>query len=455
MDKFDVVVIGAGPGGTDAAREVLKAGKSVAVVEAGLFGGVCLNCGCIPTKMLLGAAAPTFLLAAQKRMRIASGEVAVDFQALQSRIARFTKASSQTVAKSLAAAGAALIEGRGELLAPGRVAVRGKDGAVEIEGGDVILACGSSPASFPGLVPDHDCILDSTDLLQSKSVPRSLVIVGAGAIGVEFAQFFNAMGCRVTLVEAAPHIAPLEDADVALELKRALAKSGIECLEGVKAKSLKTVDGMAELELEDGSLVKADKAVVAVGRRPSTAGLGAETAGCVLDRRGFVQTNAFLEAAPHVYAVGDVNGRTLLAHAASHQGAYCARRLLGLEQGAYQPGPVPACYYGGMEIMRVGATAQALLKEGKAVEVSSVPLSMNPLAQAGAATAGFVKAVWCEGSLAGICAVGAGVSHLVTVAQLLMQADPAAEHLHRTMFAHPTLDEIVPMALRAERKPAA
>ena len=383
MDTFDVVIIGGGPGGAAAAKELASAGKSVAIIENAHWGGTCLNCGCIPTKMLLGATSCGAQLRAQKRLKTLSGDVAVDYAALQTRIGRFLKGSSQTLAKSLAGLGVTLLEGVGTVLGKGQVAFTAPGEAPRtLSCSHIILACGSSSASFPGLTPDHDCVLDSTDLLQIPAIPESLVIVGAGAIGLEMADFFAAMGSKVTVVEAAPHIAPLEDADIAKEMLRAVSKNGIECLEGVKASSLRTVDGHAELTLEDGRVIAAAKALVAVGRRPNTAGLDAEKAGCSLNRRGYVEVNENLEAAPDVYAVGDVNGVTLLAHAAEHQAAYVARRICGREQGAYVPGPVPSCIYGSVELMRVGDTATALLAQGKAVEVSQAPLTINPIAQA-------------------------------------------------------------------------
>ena len=451
MQSFDTIILGGGPGGTTAARILAQAGKSVALVEKTHLGGTCLNCGCIPTKMLLGAVAPLALLHAQQRTRVAKGEIAVDFTALQTRVSRFTRGTSQTLGKSLASLGVTIFNGHGEGIAPGKIRVHGKDGHTDLEAQHVILACGSSSAAFPGLTPDHDCVLDSTDLLAIESVPESLVIIGAGAIGLELGDFFSAMGSKVTIVEAAPHIAPLEDADVAAELRRALQKSGITCHEGARAKDLRTANGQAQLTLEDGTVITARKALVAVGRTPNTRELQAEQMGCKLNKRGYVETDDYLEAAPNVFAVGDVNGRVLLAHAAEHQAVYVAERILGQCPKKYQSGPVPSCVYGAVEVMRVGQTAEALLREGKNVEVSQAPLSLNPIAQASGGTAGFVKTVWSEGRIEGIAAVGAGVSHLVMVALLLIKEGYTAQNLHEIMFAHPTLDEIVSMSILAPR----
>lgn len=448
---YDVLIIGGGPGGTTAAKELAAGGKRVAIIEDKHWGGTCLNCGCIPTKMLLGATAPLAMLRAQERLRTMKGTIDIDYKALQTRVGRFLKGSSQTLAKALTAAGITLYQGRGVIAGKGQVAVRSEAGEEMLTADDIILSCGSSSASFPGLAPDGDAVLDSTGILNLPDVPESLIIVGAGAIGLELGDFFGLMGTRVTIVEAAPHIAPTEDNDIAKELDRTLGKAGRTCIAGVMAKSLVTKNGQAELTLGDGRVLTASKALVAVGRTPNTAGLDCEKAGCALKRRGFVDVDEHLLAAEGVYAVGDVNGLTLLAHAADHQGAYVARRILGREQGAYVPGPVPSCIYGSTEVMRVGQTAKALIAAGKAVSVSQVPLTLNPIAQAAGASGGFVKVVWDGDAIAGIAAIGHGVSHLVTVAQLLMVGGYVPVKLHEVMFGHPTLDEILPAAIRAPR----
>lgn len=448
---YDVLIIGGGPGGTTAAKELAAGGRKVAIIEDTHWGGTCLNCGCIPTKMLLGATAPLALLKAQERLRTMKGSIEIDYKALQTRVGRFLKGSSQSLARSLAAAGVTLIEGRGGCTGKGHVTVRSASGEETHTADTIILACGSSSASFPGLKPDGDAVLDSTGILNLPEIPESMIIVGAGAIGLELGDFFGSLGTKITIVEAAPHIAPTEDADIAKEMDRALTRAGRTCIAGVMAKSLVTRDGCAELTLGDGRVLTASKALVAVGRTPNTAGLDCEKAGCTLKRRGFVEVSDCLEAADGVYAIGDVNGLTLLAHAANHQGSYVARRILGQEKGVYVPGPVPSCIYGSTETMRVGQTARALLAAGKTVAVSQVPLTLNPIAQAAGASGGFVKVVWDGDAIAGIAAIGHGVSHLVTVAQLLMVGRYVPAKLHEVMFGHPTLDEIVPAAIRAPR----
>lgn len=453
MDKkFDVIIVGAGPGGTTAARMLAQGGKRVALVEDTQLGGTCVNCGCIPTKFLLAATAPLSELHAQERFGVLGGELKVDFAALQKRKDRFTKGTSQALGKSLGALGVSIFMGRGRGVAPGKIAV-GDEENVILEAGHIILATGSHSASFPGLEPDGEAVLDSTMLLGLAEVPESLIIVGAGAIGLEFSDFFSAMGSAVTVVEGMPQLAPTEDADVAEELRRLAEKSGRVCITGRKVASMVTRDGKAVLTFDDGESISAAKGLVGVGRRPNSKGLGVEELGGSLNARGFVQVDETLQTAPGCYAVGDVNGVTLLAHAADHQAEWVARRILGEKAEKYIPGPVPSCIFGHIEVMRVGRTAKEVAAQGGKPFVSKAPLSGNPIAQAHGLSAGFAKAVWDGGKLAGMAAVGHSVSQLVSAAQLLVLHGHTPESLHGFMFCHPTLDEILKSALTAPQTP--
>lgn len=446
---FDVAVVGGGPGGSAAARLLALEGKNVALIEEDQLGGVCLNRGCIPTKFLLGATAPLGGLHDHERFGVLAGDVRVDFPALQKRKDRFVKGSVSTLAKSLQSAGVTIVAGKGTLTGPGTVAVTGGE-AITAE--NVILATGSRSASFPGVAPDGDAVLDSTMLLALETAPKSLLVVGAGAIGMEFADFFAALGTEVTVVEGMDTLVPTEDEDIGRELAKIKQKSGIRCLTGRRVTSLATKDGQAELALEGGETLHAEKALLAVGRRPNTENLGLDAAGGSLTPRGFVAVDASLRAAPGCYAVGDCNGLALLAHTAEHQAEWVARRILGRETGEYASGPVPSCVFGHIEVMRVGRTAREAAAAGGKVSVSKAPFTVNPIAQAHASTVGFVKAVWDEDVLVGMAAVGHNVSHLVTAAQLLVLRGVTPHSLHDFMFAHPTLDEILKSALTAPRE---
>lgn len=450
MEKFDALILGCGPGGTEVGNMLLKGGKKVAIVESGAFGGVCLNCGCIPTKMLLGAIEPERLLADLAKRRLVSGEVAVNYANLQSRVKRHVSGVSSALAKGLAEKGARLFQGHGRLAGESRAIV--EPCGIEISADSIIIATGSGPGFFPGLEADHQAVLDSTDLMFIAEVPKSLCVVGAGAIGLELADFFSAMGSKITLVEAAPQLAPTEDADVADVLKQALQKSGYALHLGAPGRKLETIGGEARLELVDGSVITAQKALVATGRKPNTADLGCEMAGITLNRGGFIEVDENLLAAPGIYAIGDVNGKILLAHAASQQGNYVARRILGKTAEAYETGPVPACIYSHPGVMRVGLSARQAAKTGGVTEISVSPFSANPIAQAHAAPEGFAKAVWIDGRLVGMAAIGVGATQLVTAAELLAAGGYDGEKLERLMVAHPSLDETLAGAIFGERK---
>lgn len=452
--RFDVIIIGAGPGGCTAARILAQSGRTVALVESATVGGVCVHCGCIPTKFLLAATATLGQLRNHARFGSLKGSLEVDFAALQSRKNRFIKGTASALAKSLQSAGVAIFQGVGSCVAPGRVTVSSGGALVNLEGGDIILAAGSRSAAFPELEPDGEAVLDSTMLLNLNAAPESLLIVGAGAIGIEFSDFFAALGTAVTIVEGMPQVIPTEDKDIADELQNMLEKSNRACLTGKKVDSLATVDGKARLRLDDGTELHGEKALVAIGRKANCEGLGVEAIGGALTPRGFVAVDGQLRAAPHCYAIGDINGLTLLAHAADHQGEWVARHILGLVAEEYNPGPVPACVFGHIEVMRVGKTERDAVKGAAQVFTSRSSFSANPIAQAHAANAGFAKAVWEDGVLVGLAAVGHGASHLVTAAQLLVHHRHTPESLHSFMFAHPSLDEILKSVVLAPRTPS-
>lgn len=449
MEKFDVVIIGCGPGGMEAASFLLKAGKKTAIIEKGKWGGVCLNCGCIPTKMLLGAIEPERLLADLSRRRLAEGKITVNYNSLQTRVKRHVDGVSAALAKGFAEKGAKLFEGAGRLLGGGRVLV--SPGGEEIEADAIIIATGSAPGFFPALEADQDAVLDSTALMCAKEPPKSLCVLGAGAIGLELADFFSAMGSQIIMVEAAPQAAPTEDADIGAALGDFLKKRGYSLRLGVPGRKIATVNGIAELELADGSVISAEKALVATGRKPNTEGLGCAEAGVALDRRGFIEVDSYLQAAPGVYAIGDVIGKVLLAHAATQQGNFVARRILGEEAGIYETGPVPSCIYCHPGVMRAGLSGREAAKMGK-VEISRSLFSANPIAQAHAAPEGFAKAVWLNGRLAGLAAIGVSAPQLVTAAELLVAGDYGEKKLERLMVAHPSLDETLAQAIYGQRE---
>jgi dihydrolipoamide dehydrogenase len=452
--SYDLVVLGGGPGGFDAAVEAAASGLKTAIVEAGDLGGTCLNAGCIPTKIWLGATEAIDELAAQTKVRVASGEVRVDFAALQARKDRHIAATRKAMASRLAQLGVALIPGRGRLIAPGQVEVAGPMTTTAIGCKTLMAATGSRPSSFPGLTPDGARVLDSTGFLGLKAAPASLIVVGGGFIGLEMAQAAHRMGAKITVLDVLPRLAGAEDPEVAKALETAFKRMGWDIRLGVKVERLETRGDAAALTLEGGEELMADVALVAVGRWPNSADLGLEQAGAQLTRQGFVVTDDSLLAAPNVYAVGDLNGRMLLAHAASHQAHYVVQRILGKTAAPYSSGPVPSILYGAPEAMRVGVMPEEAKAAGDSVLVSRAQLIANPIAQAHAATQGMVKCVWRQGRLIGVTAVGAGVSRMAVAASMMVKAGWTREDAEGFMFPHPTLDESLKAALLADKEAA-
>lgn len=445
----DILIIGGGPAGYEAAAHAGKLGLKTVLVEKEHLGGTCLNWGCIPTKLFLGATAAVEELSAQARLRLASGSLAVDLPALQKRKGQLLKGSRQAIAARLAKAGVTVVEGAGALLSPGVAEAVTPEGAVRLSYRTLLLATGSRPAAFPGLVPDGETILDSTAALDLEAAPPSLLVVGSGAIGLEMGQFFHRLGAKITLIEAAAELAPLEDPEIGAALRSIFKRKGWEIHLGAKVERLRAVDGQAEAVLSTGQTLTAAKALLAVGRRPNTESLGLEKLGVRFTPAGYILTDDHLRAAEGVYAPGDVNGRILLAHAASHQALHCVDHAAGRTTAPYDGALTPSCVYGAPEVMRVGRLAAELRQAGREPLVSRFQLAANPIAQAYAAPHGLVKCVWDGERLAGVTAVGHGVAALTVPASLMIQAGWTRTQAESFIFPHPALDEALKEALLA------
>ena len=451
MDTRKLCILGAGPGGLRAAFEGLRSGFEVTLVERDLVGGTCLNRGCIPTKHYLCGTASLPLLHGAKAQKLVEGTIRPDLRNLKAKKDRFVRASRQAVEKQLAAAGVRLLFGEGRVSAFGQLEVATQDADPQTYAWDtLIIATGSHPAFFPGVAADHDCVLDSTDALELEEAPESLLVVGAGAIGLEMADFFSRLGVKILLVEGCEQLAPAEDPELGETLRRFYSREGWEIYTGRNVVSLATHQGKAVLRFADGEEISAAKALLAVGRRPNSAGLGLETLG-VEQKSGWLMVDEYLRVAPDAYAIGDVNGKSLLAHAADHQARYAVSHAAGAFSGSYTPPPMPACIYGHMEVMRVGPSLLEL-RGRQGIECSRASMIANPIAQGYCATQGFVKVFWEGGRVCAISALGHGVSHLVGIAGVIVTQGWNAEDIHRIIWAHPTLDETLEAALCAPRE---
>jgi len=449
--RFDLVVIGSGPGGEACAKRAAQNGLSVAIVERRELGGTCLNRGCIPTKLFLGATECIHELAAQSKFKLLSGSIQPNLPALQKRKEQVLNGSRQGLRKSFEQLGIALFEGSAHIHDASHIDVQLSDGPQAIEFGNLVLATGSAPSAFPGLEPDGERILDSDGILDLTEIPESLILVGGGVIGLELGRFFSRLGTKITVVEALDRLAPFEDPDVSKTIAQLCKREKWKLLLGKRVQSLRSTAEHAELTLESGEELTADRVLVATGRGPVFDGLGLEESACTQDSRGFIQVDEYLKAAAGIYAIGDLNGQALLAHAASHQGQYVADLIAGKTSAPYSSGPMPWCIYGAPESIRVGKMAEDMRAEGLSPVVSQYALAANPIAQAHALAQGFIKILWNDGKICGVTAVGHGVSHLITQATLMVSESWTLADAHRIIWAHPTLDEALFHAILADQ----
>ncbi|MFW6324653.1 MAG: dihydrolipoyl dehydrogenase family protein [Desulfovibrionales bacterium] len=445
----DLLILGSGPGGFRAALDAAHAGLSAILVEKGPLGGTCLNWGCIPTKLFLGATHPIAELQAQKRMRIATGQITIDLAALQRRKKTIVQSSHKAMRTRLQKSGVHILSGTGTLTAPDTLRVYGESASETIRFQGMILAAGTVPSMIPGLPVDGKIICTSDHLLDCQEIPERLAVIGAGAIGIELAQFWARMGSQITMVEMAPRVAPTEDPEISKILASAFKRQGWKLHPGTKVEKVHLEQDSATLTLSSGKEVVADKILVAAGRRPETAELGLEEAGIETSGPGWISTDPYLRATDQIYAVGDVNGRFLLAHAAEDQAAFAIKHFLGKIKNPYPDPPPPSCIYGTPEVFRAGKTEKDFSESRSEAAISTYHLVGNPICHAHAVTQGLIKVLWNKGRVAGITGVGHGVSSLVTMAEIIVKQKWDKTKVLEYVFAHPSLDEALKEALLA------
>jgi len=445
---YDVVVIGAGPGGYVAAIRAAQLGKRTAIVEREHLGGVCLNWGCIPTKALLRNAEVINLLKRGRDFGFSVENVQVDYSAAVKRSRQVSGRLVKGVGSLMKKNKIDVYEAEGRLVAPNRVAI-GSEGEV-LEASNIILATGATSRSVPSLKIDGERIITSRHALARTECPESIIIVGAGAIGVEFAHVFSSYGAKVTVVEMLPRVLPLEDEEVSTTLQRSLKRSKIDVLTSTRTESaIADDDGVTvtvkNLETEEEKILTADAVLVAIGVRPNSQGLGLEDAGVEVTRHGFVPVDGFMcTNVPGVYAVGDLTGKLLLAHVASAQGIVAAEHISG---HATQPiedyAGMPRCTYCHPQVASLGLTEAQAKEQGHELKVGKFPFMANGKALGLGEREGFVKILADAGSgeILGAHMIGPEVTELLPEIALARTLEATAEEIARTVHAHPTLSE--------------
>jgi len=455
-DSYDLVVIGAGPGGYVAAIRAAQLGLDVACVEAetreGGLGGVCLNWGCIPAKALLESAAwARHIREDAGDFGIKVGDIQLDLAAAVNRSRQVSDRLTKGVKFLFDKNGVTSILGRGKLAGGKKVEIELKDGgSTAVKAKHVIIATGSSPKTFPGFEFDGERVISSREALELGKLPDDIVIVGAGATGMEFADIFNAFGAAsVAIVEALPQLLPNEDEEVAGVVGRSFKKRGIKFKTNTSIKSLQkqktkmavTVEGPNGEETLDCQLL-----LMAVGRSPNVEDLGLEAAGVKLDDKGWIQVDELNRTtADGIYAIGDVAGPPMLAHKGSHEGILAVEHISGASTHPMDRGNVPACTYCHPEVASVGRTEKQAREDGFDVKVGKFPFSANGRALTAGTPDGMVKIVADAkyGEVLGVHMVGHNVTELIAEAGLGRALETTVEELAMTVHAHPTLSETV------------
>jgi dihydrolipoamide dehydrogenase len=445
--EYDCLVLGGGPAGYPAAIRAAQLGARVCLVEKESLGGTCLNWGCIPTKALQGAAHLVEGVRTGAGRGIAGGPIAIDPESLFANKSRVVRDLVSGVEKILKARRIDVLRGAGSLAGSGRVEV---DGVGPLNAKKIIVATGSSEVQLPFMPFDGTRILSSKDLLNLGRIPKSLLIVGGGVIGCEFASIFNAFGAKVTIVEMLPGLVATEDAQVSRTLQMLFRKKGIELHLGAKVAAARVAGEGVVASLDSGAEIVAEVALVSVGRRPYFEGAGLEAAGVAAGRAG-ITVNAKMETtAVGVYAAGDAVGGALLAHVAMREGTVAAENALGgSRQMRYDA--IPSTIYTLPEISHVGMTEDEARARGIAVSTSRFPFAANGKAKGLGEEDGFVKWVVRDGDkkILGIHIIGPHATELLAPAIVALDRDMTAEEFAASLFPHPTLSEALAGAAEA------
>ncbi|MFT6434622.1 MAG: dihydrolipoamide dehydrogenase [Candidatus Azotimanducaceae bacterium] len=435
MNEYDVVVIGAGPGGYTAAIRASQLGLKTTLIEKAELGGTCLNWGCIPTKSLLHSADIVRTLRTADDLGIKTGKVSIDLAKMVGASRQAASRLNQGVGQLMKKYKIDIQVGEAKLLEPGLVAVNGSECFAD----NIIVATGARARTLDKLVPDGKVVWNAVSAMTPKKLPDDLLIIGAGAIGVEFASFYNTLGCNVTLVEMLEEILPSEDAEIAATARACFESLGIKVITGAQVSHI-TVGKKLKCLINDIPF-EFDNVISSVGVTGNVEDLGLETLG-VETERGFISVNQSQQTnVAGVYAIGDVAGAPCLAHKASHEGVIAIEAIAGLNPHPLKLQQIPACTYSYPQIASIGLNEAACT--GRDIRVGRFPLFANGKAVAVGETEGMIKTIFDlgTGELLGAHMVGSGVSEMIQGYAIAMQMESTEVELMNTIFPHPTISE--------------
>ena len=447
--KYDVIVIGSGPGGYVTAIRASQLGFKTAVVEKAEIGGICLNWGCIPTKALLKSAQVYDYLKHVDDYGLKAEAIDKDFEAVIKRSRGVADGMSKGVNFLMKKNKIDVINGFGKIKTGKKVDVTAEDGTVtEYSGDHIIIATGARSRELPNLPQDGKKVIGYRKAMTLPKQPKKMIVVGSGAIGVEFAHFYNSMGTDVTIVEFMPNLVPVEDADVSKQFERSLKKSGIKVMTNSSVESVDTSgDGVvATVKTKKGEeKLEADILLSAVGIKSNIENIGLEDVGIVVDRDKILVNDFYQTNIPGYYAIGDVVPGQALAHVASAEGITCVEKIAGLHTEAIDYGNIPGCTYASPEIASVGMTEAKAKEAGYDIKVGKFPFSASGKASAAGNKDGFVKVIFDAkyGEWLGCHMIGAGVTDMIAEAVLGRKLETTGHEVLKTVHPHPTMSEAV------------
>jgi dihydrolipoamide dehydrogenase len=459
--SFDVVIIGSGPGGYVAAIRAAQLGFKTAIVERAYLGGICLNWGCIPTKALLRSAEIYHYMRHAKDYGLSADNVSFDAKTVVQRSRGVSKRLNDGVGFLMRKNKVQVIWGEAVIDAPGKFTVKaskveapkGALGPGAYQAKHIVLATGARPRVLPGLEGDGKLVWTYFEAMIPERIPKSLLVVGSGAIGVEFASFFRTMGADVTVVEVLPQILPVEDAEVAAFARKSFEKQGMKILTGAKVTKLDKKSDSVVATIDDGKgktqTLEVERVISAVGVVGNVEGMGLEKLGVKIERGVVVVDGYGKTSVGGIYAIGDVAGPPMLAHKAEHEGVICVEAIKGLHPHAIDKNLIPGCTYCQPQIASVGLTEAKAKEQGRDIRVGKFPFAGNGKAIALGEDQGFIKVIFDKktGQLLGAHMVGAEVTELIQGYVVAMNLETTEEELMHTVFPHPTLSEMMKEAV--------
>ncbi|GGO86308.1 dihydrolipoyl dehydrogenase [Marinobacterium nitratireducens] len=447
MNTYDLIVVGGGPGGYVAAIRASQLGMKTALVEREHLGGICLNWGCIPTKALLRSAEIIDQIRHADNYGVSVSGLEFDLKKIVSRSRGVAGTLNKGVAHLLKKNKVTVYNGHAQLKGGGKLEVDSDKGKVELASNSIVLATGARARSLPGIEPDGKLVWTYKEAMTPESLPKSLLVMGAGAIGIEFASFYNSLGVEVTVVEALDQVLPVEDAEIAALADKAFRQKGIRILTGARVTELRKGANSVVAVVESAGgreEIEVERLISAVGVVGNTENIGLENTAAEVER-SFVLTDEWSQTAePGLYAIGDVAGAPCLAHKASHEGIICVEKIAGTEGlTPLDKGAVPGCTYSSPQVASVGLTEARAQEQGYKVRVGRFPFKANGKAIALGESEGLVKTVFDDktGELLGAHMIGPEVTEMIQGYVVARQLETTEHELMHTIFAHPTLSE--------------